>query len=84
MKRSATAGFRQVLVERQVARNGSTYLRYLQRVGKPSHIVIAFGVDEDLCLVLETAERFRMDNSVPIALKGCPIGIVKFGETTSP
>ena len=51
----------------------------LECVGEAGDVVIILGVDEDLGFVLETAEGLRMQNAIPVALKGRPVGIRVFG-----
>ena len=42
----------------------------LERVREPGAEVVAFGIDEDLCLVAQAAEGLRVDDAVPVTLKG--------------
>ena len=44
-------------------------LRHLERMGEPRAVVIALVIDEDLRLVLQPAERRRMDDAVAVALE---------------
>ena len=41
----------------------------LERVRHPRAVVVALGVDEDLCLALQPAERLRVDDPVAVALE---------------
>src|SRR5262249_28393413 len=54
-------GFGQLLVQPQYLRDASRDLRHLERVRQPGAVVVAGGREEDLRLVLQPAERFRMD-----------------------
>jgi hypothetical protein len=58
----------EVLVGAQVARDRARDLRDLDRVREAGPVEVALVDDEDLCLVLETPERFRVDDAVAIAL----------------
>jgi hypothetical protein len=49
-------GLGEVLVEPQGARDGARYLADLEHVREARAVVVAFGSEEDLCLVLEPAE----------------------------
>ena len=60
----------QVLVEAERAGDRAGDPARLQRVGEPGPVVIALGRDEDLRLVLEPAERLRVDDAVAVALEG--------------
>ena len=59
----------QVLVEVQGPRDRPGDLGHLQRVGQAGDEMIAQGRYEHLRLVLETPERLRVDDPVPIALE---------------
>jgi hypothetical protein len=61
-----------VLVEVKGSGYGPGYLRNLQRVGKPCHVVVTQGGNKDLCLMLEPAKSLAVDNPVPVTLKGSP------------
>jgi len=59
----------EVFVEPQCARNAPGDPCGLQCVGHPRAVVVARGIDEDLRLALQAAERLRMQDSVAIALE---------------
>ena len=44
-------------------------LRHFEAVGQPRAVMIALVIDEDLRLVLQAAERGRMNDAVAVALK---------------
>jgi hypothetical protein len=60
----------QIFVEAEGAREGSRDLRDLERMGEARAVMVAFGGHEYLGLVLEAAERRRMDHAVAVALEG--------------
>src|SRR6476646_2755911 len=62
----------QVLVEAQGASDGAGDPASLQRVGEPGPVVVSLGGDEDLRLVLQSPERRRVDDPVPVPLKRRP------------
>jgi hypothetical protein len=62
-------GFGELLVELQHLGDRPGDLRYLQRVGETSAIVITRGSEEHLCLVLQPPERFAVHDAVPIVLE---------------
>ena len=59
----------QVLVQRQFAGDRAGDLRHLDRMGQPRAVEVALVVDEHLGLVLQLAERGRMDDAVAVALE---------------
>ena len=59
----------QILVEAQRAAGVAGDLRHFQAVGQPGAVMVALVIDEDLGLVLQAAERGRMDDAVAVALK---------------
>ena len=59
----------QILVDAERPRQRAGDLRHLERVGEPGAVVVALEVDEDLRLVLEPAERGRVDDPVAVALE---------------
>src|SRR5581483_6290832 len=59
----------EILVEAQGARDDAGDARRLERVRHPRAVVIADGIDEDLCLPLQPAKRFRVHDAVAVALK---------------
>ena len=61
-------GFREVFIEPQCARNRARNLRDLEAVRHARPIVVARD-DVDLRLVLETAERLRVQDAVAVALE---------------
>ena len=60
----------QRLVERERRSQRARDLRDLQRVGQARDEVVALGVEEDLRLVLEAAERLGMEDAIPVAFEG--------------
>ena len=66
-------GFRQFFVEPQRTRDRSRNLRTLQGVGQAVSIVIAFVIDKDLGLVLQSTKRRRVNDAVAVALIGGPV-----------
>src|ERR1700680_2438218 len=61
------AGFRQILVETERARDRSGDLGDFERMGEPGAIMIAFMENEHLGLMGKPAERGRMDDAIAIA-----------------
>jgi hypothetical protein len=57
----------EVLIETKHARQRPRNLGDFERVGEPCPVVIAFVKNEDLRLVLETAEGGRVDDAVAVA-----------------
>jgi len=62
-------GFDQVFVEVQGSGDGAGYLRYLQRMSEAGDEMVSLRGNEDLSLVLQAAERLRVDDPVSIALE---------------
>ena len=62
----------QILVQAQRPRDDPRDPGRLERVRHPRPVVVAGGVDEDLRLPLQAAERLRMDDPVAVALEGRP------------
>jgi len=60
----------QVFVKVQPAGDSPTNLRHLDNVCQPRREVISNRCNEHLALVLQAAERVRVDNPVAIPLKG--------------
>ena len=68
---------RQVLVQPERACDAARDGRRLERVRHPRPVVVSLGVDEDLRLALQTAERLRVDDPVTIALERRPdVGVI--------
>ena len=65
-------GLRQGLVQAQRGGEGSRNLRDLRGVGQARDVMVALGIEEDLCLVLQSAERLRVDDPIPISLECRP------------
>ncbi len=65
-------GFVLCLGESKPSRQCAGDLRDFERMRKPGAVVVALVENEDLGLVLETAERGRMDDTVAIAAKSAP------------
>jgi hypothetical protein len=61
---------RQILIDAQGARQRAADLRDLQAVGQANPEMIAIGRDEYLRLVPQPPERDRVDDAIPVALKG--------------
>src|SRR4051794_16165708 len=59
----------EILIESQGARDPACDPRRLESVRQPRAEVVSFGVDENLRLVAEAAERLRMDDPVAVALE---------------
>ena len=59
----------EVLVQPQRARDAARDARRLERVREPRAEVVALGIDEDLRLVAQPAERLRVDDAVAVALE---------------
>ena len=59
----------EILVEAERAGDGARDLRHFEAVGQPGAVMVALVIDEDLGLVLQAAERGRMDDAVAVALK---------------
>ena len=59
----------EILVQPQRAGDAAGDARRLERVRQPRAEVVALGVDEDLRLVAEPAERLRVDDAVAVALE---------------
>ncbi len=76
----------QVLVQTQGARDGACDLRHLDGVGEARAEHVAFVIDEDLGLVLESPEGRGMNDAIAIALK-CPphhrVGLVVKASATA-
>src|SRR5262245_14812936 len=72
-------GLGEVLVEAQRAGQRARDLAALDRVREPVPIVIALVVDEHLRLVLEAAERARMDDAIAVARKCGAVGVLGLG-----
>jgi hypothetical protein len=62
-------GFSQIAIQPESSGHRARHLRGLDRVRQPGAIVVALVVDENLGLVLEPAERSRMNDAISIALK---------------
>src|SRR4029077_1079490 len=69
----------QILVQAQRPGDTARNAGGLERVREPGPVVIATRVDEDLRLVLETAERLRVHDPVAIPLEGGPQPAVILG-----
>ena len=66
--------FDQVLVGRQRPGDRAADLGHFQRVRQAGAVVVSFGGDEDLRLVLEAAEGGRVQDAIAVALERGPIG----------
>src|SRR5262245_23453926 len=76
-------GLAEILVEAERTADGAGDLRHLQRMREPRPEVIALVIDEDLRLVLQAAERRRMDDAVAVALKRAAGGILALAMQTA-
>ncbi len=66
----------EVLVQPERPGDGAGDLGHLEAVGQARPVVVALVVDEDLGLVLQAAEGRRVDDAVPVALKGSSQGML--------
>ena len=62
-------GLGEGLVERQGGGQGARDLGHLERVRQARHVVVAFGIDEDLGLVLQPPERLGVEDAVAVPLE---------------
>ena len=62
----------QVLVECERAGDDARDGGRLERMGHPRAVMVAGGIDEDLGLPFQAPEGLRVDDTVAVALKGCP------------
>ena len=69
----------QILVRAERARDGARDLRDLERVREPIPEVVALVVREDLRLVLQAAERARVQHAVAVALEHGAIAVLGLG-----
>ena len=74
----------QRLVQAQRAGQRPGDLGDLQRVGQPGDEVVAVGVEEDLRLVLQPAERLGVQDPVAVALERRPQGVLGLGPHPAP
>ena len=74
----------QILVEAERAGQRPGDLGHFQGVGQPGPVVVALMEHEDLCLVLEAAERGRMDDPVGIAPERVAAGAFRLGMQPPP
>ena len=61
-------GLCQTFVETQGPGNGPGNLRHLQRMGQSGPVMIPLGRQEYLSLVLQSAERFAVEDPIPVSL----------------
>ena len=76
-------GFGQVFVEPQGAGEGAGDLGDFQGVGQPRPVMVLFGVNEDLRLVLEPPKGLGVQDPVPVALELGADGVRRFGPGPS-
>ena len=76
-------GFGQILVEPQGAGHRASDMADVERVRQPDAVVVALGREEHLRLVLETAERFGVDDPVAVALEAGADRIGRLGPFAS-
>jgi hypothetical protein len=69
----------QLLVQTERARHAAADLRSLESVGQARTVVVALVDDEDLGLVLETAERGTVDHAVAVTLIAGAQGVLGLG-----
>src|ERR1700733_1103503 len=60
-------GLGEILVEAKPSRQRAGNLRHFEGVSEPGAVMVAFVEHEDLCLVLEAAERSGVDDTVAVA-----------------
>src|ERR1700684_4443679 len=60
----------QILIDAERPRQRPRHLRDFERMGEPGAVVVALVKHDDLRLVLEAAERGRMDDAVAVAAEG--------------
>ena len=70
----------EILVQAQRPRDAARDARRLERVREPRAEVVALGIDEDLRLVAQTAERLRVDDPVAVALERRPQAALLLGS----
>jgi hypothetical protein len=66
----------EVLVQAERTGGGPGDLAHLERVGEPDAVVITFGGEEHLRLVLQATERLRMHDAVAVSLEAGPEVVV--------
>ena len=69
---SQRQSLREVFVETERAADRSRNLRHFEAVRQPRPVVVALVINENLCLVSETAEGCRMNYAVTVPLKRRP------------
>ena len=62
-------GFCQILIESQRSCNGTGNLGNLQRMSQTGAVMISFGRDEHLCLMLHAPKGFAVDDTISVPLK---------------
>ncbi len=75
-------GLSEILIEIERSSHCSCDPGDLERVCKARHVVIADRSDEDLSLVGEAPERFRLEDSFAVHLKGGPKAISRLCDAT--
>ena len=65
-------GFGQILIQPQQPRDGPRNLRHFNGMGQARAEMIAFVIDKHLRLVLQPAKGGRVNDAVPVPLKGRP------------
>src|SRR5688572_9652282 len=66
----------QIFIAPQAARQRPHHLRHLDAVGQAIAIVIPFGINKDLSLILQAAERRCVNNAVTVTLVGSAIAML--------
>ncbi len=72
--------FGEVLVEAERAGERPGDLDHFQRMGQPGAVMVAFVIDEDLCLVRQAAEGGGMDDAVAVAAEVVARAAFRLGE----
>ena len=72
-------GLRQVLVEPERPRDGSSHLGHLEGVDEPRAVVVPLGGQKHLRLVGKPTEALAVEDAVPIALEASTQGVGLLG-----
>jgi hypothetical protein len=63
-------GLGQILIEMESLGNGPCNLRDLKGMGQPRSVMVPRRNEKHLRLMLQPSKRFRVDDPIPIVLKG--------------